>query len=412
MELNKLTMNPENYALDVYAQLPQEVVSGSLMADVNRRFISGLISIYKPKRILEIGVAFGGGTSVILNAIKDMPESRLYSIDRASKSRKLEAGYQTGDACDIGYLAKELFPEFYANGKAKLFVGNDASHIIEDFGEKFDFAIIDTAHIHPIETFNFLTVLPFLNDGAIVVLDDISLYYDSMSPCYATRLLFDCVVGNKLKICGDDYFANNVAAFQVTSDTHKYIENVFHSLMFPWGMLTEDVDSVETVIKKYYDENLYGLFVLARKFAEKNLFKQALGIQKDWFADACENILKFSQDLVVKKKTDELKQELSPLDGKRIIYYGASACCRETIELIKAAKLTQYLPAAAMDKNADSIKTVGDIPVVSPDLDQLTDDDFILITIREQVTAEAVMKQLEAKGFQNYMSVLNLELIL
>ena len=43
--------------------------------------INGLIRRYKPKHYLEIGVARSGSAIVILNAIKDIPDSSLVSID-------------------------------------------------------------------------------------------------------------------------------------------------------------------------------------------------------------------------------------------------------------------------------------------------------------------------------------------
>ena len=46
-----------------------------------RGFINGLIRYFKPKKILELGVFFGGSSIIILNAIKDIEDSHLFSID-------------------------------------------------------------------------------------------------------------------------------------------------------------------------------------------------------------------------------------------------------------------------------------------------------------------------------------------
>ena len=53
----------------------------SKMGKEERYFINGLIRYYKPTNLLEIGVFHGGGSVVLLNAINDMPKSRLVSID-------------------------------------------------------------------------------------------------------------------------------------------------------------------------------------------------------------------------------------------------------------------------------------------------------------------------------------------
>lgn len=52
--------------------------------------INGLIRKHKPKNCLEIGVAKGGSSILILNAIKDLPDSRLVSIDLFTEFRKKE----------------------------------------------------------------------------------------------------------------------------------------------------------------------------------------------------------------------------------------------------------------------------------------------------------------------------------
>jgi predicted O-methyltransferase YrrM len=43
----------------------------SIMWGNQREFINGIIRKIKPKKILELGVAFGGSSIIILNAIKD-----------------------------------------------------------------------------------------------------------------------------------------------------------------------------------------------------------------------------------------------------------------------------------------------------------------------------------------------------
>ena len=44
-------------------------------------FINGIIRKFKPKKCLEIGVAKGGSSIIILNALKDIDDSFLVSLD-------------------------------------------------------------------------------------------------------------------------------------------------------------------------------------------------------------------------------------------------------------------------------------------------------------------------------------------
>ena len=43
----------------------------SLMTDVQRRFINGIIQKFQPKKILEVGISAGVNSAIILNIIKE-----------------------------------------------------------------------------------------------------------------------------------------------------------------------------------------------------------------------------------------------------------------------------------------------------------------------------------------------------
>ena len=52
------------------------------MSESDHGFICGLLKKYKPKKILEVGVANGGTTGVIINALNLIGEKcQMYSID-------------------------------------------------------------------------------------------------------------------------------------------------------------------------------------------------------------------------------------------------------------------------------------------------------------------------------------------
>ena len=71
-----------------------------------KSFINGLIRKIKPKKIVEIGVFRGGSSAIILNAIKDIKDAKLFSIDKSVycyHGRKKKSGY----------LIQEKFPEYF-----------------------------------------------------------------------------------------------------------------------------------------------------------------------------------------------------------------------------------------------------------------------------------------------------------
>lgn len=65
----------------ILERLGEEYKNYSEMSDQDRAFLNSLLLRKQPKKILEIGVAKGGSSLVILNAIKDSPDAHLYSCD-------------------------------------------------------------------------------------------------------------------------------------------------------------------------------------------------------------------------------------------------------------------------------------------------------------------------------------------
>ena len=101
--------------------------AGWILSLDDAAFINGLIRKHKPKNILEIGVARGGSAILILNAIKDFPDSRLVSIDLNLKV----------DNKTMGYLVKEKFSELI--GKWKLYIGDMPHKFLSKLNLKFYF---------------------------------------------------------------------------------------------------------------------------------------------------------------------------------------------------------------------------------------------------------------------------------
>ena len=70
----------------------------------------------------------------------------------------------------------------------------------------------------------------------------------------------------------------NIAALQISTDTKKYINEVFESLMIPWAMFPEsDVDNVRAFLAQHYDKYCLGVYDTAvslnRKWLRQNAAK-------------------------------------------------------------------------------------------------------------------------------------------
>lgn len=247
-----------------------DIVAPYSEMDKNQRyFLNGLIRSLKPKKILEVGVSSGGGSAIILNAISDIDDAKLYSVDY------LEKAYRHPEK-PSGFIVEEKFPKLM--DKWKVYRGGDISCFIEDIGGDIDFLMLDSAHVHPWETLNFLCVLPFMKNFSYAAVHDLTLFvrpgsrFSSKASCY----LFASVVSDqKIKPVPsdiDNQFAGiaNMGAFRVSEDTRKYVDNLFECLFFPWDTLVskKDIDDVSKIIKKYYSTEQYHTFCDVVKFQD------------------------------------------------------------------------------------------------------------------------------------------------
>ena len=151
MDLEKL----EQYEISVYNNIKKPLKKSrcSLMWKNHREFLNGIIRKFKPKIIVEIGVANGGSSVVILNAIQSIQNSHLYSIDLLNESK-------------VGSCVYKYFSQFTKIWT--LFKGNITAKFIENIGKEIDMVFLDTSHFEPGEILDFLMVLPFLKEEAIV----------------------------------------------------------------------------------------------------------------------------------------------------------------------------------------------------------------------------------------------------
>ena len=74
-------LHPELYGRGIFDQIKSKYNESLVMLKHEYYFVNGLIRLYKPKKLLEIGVCTGGMSAAILNSIKDIKEAMLYSCD-------------------------------------------------------------------------------------------------------------------------------------------------------------------------------------------------------------------------------------------------------------------------------------------------------------------------------------------
>lgn len=138
-------------------------------------FLFDVVACLRPAKILELGVASGGSTSVLLRA---MHHARLALTDDdarpAVRSFDLHPMCYSDRSKPVGSAVVEMAPELahgveVRSGLTSVELGPTL------VSERFPLAFIDANHQHPWPTLDILSLLPALEAGAWVVLHDIDL---------------------------------------------------------------------------------------------------------------------------------------------------------------------------------------------------------------------------------------------
>jgi len=214
-------------------------------------FINGLIRKYKPKNCLEIGVANGGSSILILNAIKDIPNSSLVSLD-------LNIQLYYDKTKKTGYRVNQYFPELTKNWK--LLTGQQPHKFLIKLNMKFDFVFLDTAHSAPGELLNFIELLPFLNENAIFVLHDILWHFHTKIRFYPSNVhLYPAIYGDKVLLKNNDGSIGNMGAVFLYNNQENHYLDYFLLLLTFWEYMPKDneINELRIFIKNYYKKDIY-----------------------------------------------------------------------------------------------------------------------------------------------------------
>ena len=237
----------DKYGLNVYNEIKEELIKSkcSIMWSNQREFINGIIRKQKPKKVLELGILFGGSSIIILNAIKDIKNSHLFSVD-ISNSQK------------IGNCVKKYFPNL--SNKWTLFKGNIIAKYIEKIGNNIDLAMIDTSHFEPGEILDFLMILPFLKEEAIIIFHDIDHQIThsqgkDMRNEWAPYIIFNLIRGEKFLPSGKGILNKDIGAIKLEKNQKMFIHDYCRALGGQWQYfpLEKHIQIVINFFEKYYD---------------------------------------------------------------------------------------------------------------------------------------------------------------
>ena len=248
-----INQRPEDYEQE-YLNKIKNKLDGALLSTIDKKFINGMIRKYKPKKILEVGVASGGSSAIILNAIQNIENSHLYSID------KLINAYNKKDK-ETGWIVKEKFSNLMK--KWTLYTGGITANFIEKIGGDIDLVFIDTVHYAPGEWLDILQILPFLKKkNAIVMLHDIRFQFIPKKVFYSSNdHLFTYLRGEKIMPKVPEVIPN-IGAVLLDNDQEKHYFDYFFALTSTWSYIPEieEWNFIRNFLSKYYSKELIEIY--------------------------------------------------------------------------------------------------------------------------------------------------------
>jgi predicted O-methyltransferase YrrM len=258
-------------------QLDDDVyIHYSEMAPSEQRFLNDLILKFQPKKVLEIGIAAGSSSVILLNALQNTPNTKLISVDYATQ-------YYRDPTKKSGFIV-DSYPRLKENWR--LYTGGLISNFTTEIGGDIDFCFIDTMHSMPGEVMDFLAIFPSLKENATVVLHDTSLHtWGDWPDAIATGLLASALSGEKivLKEFDNVFFHHimkknvemtfsNIAAIVLDKNQKERIWDIFNLLTQRWSYMptADDLNSFRSVLEKHYDPPYLEYFNTVVNYQEKN----------------------------------------------------------------------------------------------------------------------------------------------
>jgi predicted O-methyltransferase YrrM len=352
----------------------------SEMTDDESRFLLLLLRTASPKKILEIGVAAGGTTKLILEKMGD--DSRLYSVDTSKN-------YYKNTDKKTGYVASDNVSADRQQ-KWKKFFGVDIVDCMETIGSGVDFLILDTAHVLPGEMLSFLAVVPFLKDNCVVVLHDISYSY------------WTCRDRNYLLSCDDDEYKYNI---------HAYCTNLLFNGVSTKTRLTLRMGIPNIggfIFDEFTKENIISVFSLLlihwHYFPDKSTLEKYSHYINNYYDIRCQEyfgaclsmqraIHECNNKLFEGRKWTNLAEHRDELDSySKIVFFGAGSRFTSVAKDIKKYVASGSIVALLDNDPLKNGLEIASFTVKSPDKLVTIKPDLVVITSTHY---QKILQQLE-----------------
>lgn len=260
---------PELYQNSLVDEIKEKIIRISEMDNTDRYFLNGIIRQIRPKKVLELGVSSGASSAIILNAINDIPDAVLYSLDYCTN-------YYLDESKETGFIVEQEFPHLL--DKWKFRAGGMSCKYLDEIGGDIDMCFIDTVHRVPGEILNFLEILPYMKKNGVIVLHDTALHiFRDKQEENCNCILLSTIKGVKIvPRCHETPYIPNIGAAILDDNAKERIFDIFNLLSLPWKytLNDEDIDILYNHFKKHYKREYCELFLDSANFYSKDLGAQ------------------------------------------------------------------------------------------------------------------------------------------
>lgn len=236
----ELFYEPREKALKLMNNFPNEPE----MTEFESAYLSGLIRKFKPNKLLEIGIAAGATTGIIIQALLETRERnediKFYSID-LNKIYYREHG-QSLEGKKSGFLVDIMRSNTDIWINHTCILGKTVCESFNEIDHDIDFVIIDTVHLLPGELLDLPIILKMVSRNAIIVFHDLSLQHfcwikENNQNAFATMAALLALSGRKHIPFDLEKPTNfqNIGAIQLTENSFKDFTNLFYALNLPWS---------------------------------------------------------------------------------------------------------------------------------------------------------------------------------
>jgi hypothetical protein len=181
----------------------------------------GVLSVFKPERMAEIGVSAGTLSAALLTKSAQYSDaSILYGIDYST-----HAYYE--EDINTAKTVYEVCPEL----SGRLLLHTEKTTLDSDsiFTHELDFVYIDANHCHPWAAFDCINLLPHLSANALVGFHDTVV---SSSRLNAGVFAFHSIDLEKFEDAKLDVFGSGFCVY--TGDSDKVLSSLLRSFSLPW----------------------------------------------------------------------------------------------------------------------------------------------------------------------------------